>query len=107
MHMEQWTKIITTSNPPVPNTPLAPYLPLYQLEEHGCALDGEKTRKVCTGSSVLCHASHAPSQLLKYQFRFPLFNKSAVHDFIDWCRSEGIWPETGLGTEASTSASSS
>jgi hypothetical protein len=46
MHMQQWTKIITTSNPPVPDTPLLPYLPLYQLEEHGCALDGTKTKKV-------------------------------------------------------------
>lgn len=44
--MEAWYEIITNSNPPVPNTPLSPFLPISIVEEHGYALDGEKMRKV-------------------------------------------------------------
>ncbi|KIM22643.1 hypothetical protein M408DRAFT_322703 [Serendipita vermifera MAFF 305830] len=76
-HMEEWSKIIANSSPPVLRTPLSPYMPLYQLEEHGCALDGEKTRKI-----------------LQYKFKYPHFNKDSVQGFINWCTQEGIWPVT-------------
>lgn len=46
--MEEWTKIIVNANPPVPSTPLTPYAQPYQLEKHGCALDNEKIKKVCS-----------------------------------------------------------
>jgi hypothetical protein len=44
--MEAWTKLIVEAKPPVPNTPLSPYALPYQLEKHGCALDGSKIKQV-------------------------------------------------------------
>ncbi|KIM22642.1 hypothetical protein M408DRAFT_332832 [Serendipita vermifera MAFF 305830] len=74
-HMEEWSKIIANSFPPVPQTPLSPYMSVYQLEEHGCALDSEKTRKI-----------------LQYKFKYPHFSKDSVQGFIEWCKKEEIWP---------------
>lgn len=81
VHMEAWNEIITHSKPPVPNTPLSPYMPLSVVEEHAYAIDGERSRKI-----------------LGYQYRYPQLNEQAVHDFINWCRREGVWPETDLYT---------
>ncbi|KIM22639.1 hypothetical protein M408DRAFT_282267 [Serendipita vermifera MAFF 305830] len=79
VHLEAWNEMITRSKPPVPNTPLSPYMPLSLVEEHGYAIDGERSRKI-----------------LGYQYRYPQLNEQAVCDYIDWCRREGAWPETGL-----------
>jgi hypothetical protein len=47
MHMTEWTNIIgNLANPPVPSTPLSPYAHPFQLEKQGCALDGEKVKRV-------------------------------------------------------------
>jgi hypothetical protein len=47
MHIGEWTNIIyNMADPPVPSTPLTPYALPYQLERHGCALDGEKLKRV-------------------------------------------------------------
>ncbi|KIM22374.1 hypothetical protein M408DRAFT_290788 [Serendipita vermifera MAFF 305830] len=78
VHMEEWTKIIATyANPPVPFTPLSPYALQYQLEKHGCALDGEKLKKV-----------------LGYKFLHPYFTEETVRETIESYRVDGIWPQT-------------
>lgn len=82
VHLEAWNEIITKANPPVPDTPLSPFMPPSLIEEHGNGLDGERIKK-----------------LLKYKYRYPQFDERAIRDYINWCRSEGIWPETHLYTE--------
>jgi len=76
LHVGEWAKIITNSTPPVPRTPLSPYIYEYQVEQHGCALDGNKIRKI-----------------LDFRPEYPTYD---VRGYIKWCREEGIWPETPL-----------
>lgn len=79
LHMEQWSKIIQEASPPVPNTPLSPYIQLHILEEHGYAMDGEKLKRV-----------------LSFQHRHPQITEDGIRDLIKWFRKEGIWPESNL-----------
>ena len=45
--MEAWFDLIMVkANPPVPHTPLSPFMPLSLIEEYACSLDGEKLRRV-------------------------------------------------------------
>ncbi|KIM22632.1 hypothetical protein M408DRAFT_332826 [Serendipita vermifera MAFF 305830] len=83
VHMMAWNEIITNANPPVPDTPLLPYISPSLLAHDGCGMDGERMRKI-----------------LKYEFRYPRFDERAIRDYINWCRSEGIWPETDLYTSS-------
>jgi hypothetical protein len=48
LHVGEWARIIMNSMPPVPQTPLSPYAYAYQVEEHGCALNGNKIKEVGT-----------------------------------------------------------
>ncbi|PVF92151.1 hypothetical protein CPB86DRAFT_777526 [Serendipita vermifera] len=75
-HVTAWTEMIATSNPSVVGTPLTPYVEAYEVDEHGCALNGEKFRK-----------------LLSYQPKYPRFDEQGIEEYIQWCREEGIWPE--------------
>lgn len=79
VHLEAWNEIIAHSNPPVPQTPLSPYMPISLVEEHGYAIDGERARKI-----------------LGFQCRYPQLDEQAIRDYINWCRREGAWPETEL-----------
>lgn len=81
VHLDAWAEIITKAKPPVPNTPLSPFMPPSLVAERACAIDGERVRTI-----------------LNYKFQYPRFNERSVHDYINWCRSEGIWPETDLYT---------
>jgi hypothetical protein len=92
MHMEQWAKIITTSSPPVPNTPLSPYAHPYILEEHGYAIDGDKIKRVRMVHR-LGSITDRYLKILGFTLMRPQFEESSVREFIDWCRQEGIWPE--------------
>jgi hypothetical protein len=46
-HLEAWNQIIMNSKPPVPETPLSPFIPLTLMMEHGAALNCEKIKTVC------------------------------------------------------------
>ncbi|KIM22633.1 hypothetical protein M408DRAFT_282148 [Serendipita vermifera MAFF 305830] len=83
VHLVAWSEIIMKANPPVPDTPLMPYLPPSLVTEDGCGMDGERVKNI-----------------LKYNFRYPRFDERAIRDYINWCRNEGIWPETDLYTSA-------
>lgn len=93
MHMEQWTKTITTSSPPVPSTPLSPYAQPYILEEHGYAMNADKVKKVRT-AHYLGSVTDRHLKVLGLTLKHPQFEESTVRDFIDWCQQEGIWPES-------------
>lgn len=45
-HMEAWNEIIMNSKPPVPSTPLSPYMPLSLVEEHGVAMQADRLKSV-------------------------------------------------------------
>lgn len=82
VHLEAWREIVARSNPPLSHAPLSPYMPRgFILEEYAYGVDGERAKKV-----------------LGYRHRYPRMNKQAIHDYINWCRREGIWPETDLYT---------
>lgn len=65
-HMEAWTEVITTCNPPVPNTPLSPYLDASMFNKQGTAYSNAKIKKV-----------------LDYKLRHPKFTVAEVEEIID------------------------
>lgn len=75
VHMEAWTKVITESKPPVPNTPLSPYMESFMLEKRSFAFKGGKFQKI-TG----------------YKLKYPTFGIETVSGMIESFKQEGIWP---------------
>jgi hypothetical protein len=45
-HLQAWNEIILNSKPPVPETPLSPFLPFYVMEERAVGLDGGRIKTV-------------------------------------------------------------
>ncbi|TFK67905.1 NAD(P)-binding protein [Pluteus cervinus] len=74
-HVGGWTEMITSSNPPVPNTPLSAYMDTYALEKHVAAFSNTKIRGI-TG----------------YQLKYPAFNHATLKEIIDKWKAEGSWP---------------
>ncbi|KAF8580694.1 hypothetical protein K439DRAFT_1648132 [Ramaria rubella] len=74
-HIEAWTRVITKANPPVPNTPLTPYMEAFMLEKRSFAYKGGKIQKV-----------------IGYQLRHPKFGVETIRGMIDSFKEEGIWP---------------
>lgn len=75
MHIEAWTQVITKANPPVPNTPLTPYMEAFMLEKRSFAYKGGKIQRV-----------------LGYKLRHPTFGVETIKGMIDSFKEEGIWP---------------
>lgn len=74
-HVGAWTKMITTSNPPVPNTPLSAYLDLYLLNKHQFGLSNKKIREV-TG----------------FEVKVPGITDTVIKELIQKWKDEGSWP---------------
>jgi hypothetical protein len=74
-HVSAWTEMITTSSPPIPNTPLSAYMDTYALSKHIVSLDNEKVKRV-----------------LRYTLRKPDFNHENIKDIVDAWKAEGTWP---------------
>ncbi|KAJ7074220.1 hypothetical protein C8F01DRAFT_1099684 [Mycena amicta] len=74
-HVSGWTEMITTSNPPIPNTPLSAYMDKYALEKHVVAFSNRKLVEV-TG----------------YKLKKPTFNHDTVREVVDKWKEEGNWP---------------
>jgi len=74
-HMEAWANIITTSAPPVLNTPLSPYLDASMFNKQGTAYSNAKIKRV-----------------LEYQLLHPKFTTKEVGEIIEGFKAEGIWP---------------
>lgn len=75
MHMEAWTRLITKAKPPVPNTPLDPYMEPFMLEKRSFAFKGGKLQRV-----------------LGFTLRYPKFGVDTINGVIDSFKEEGIWP---------------
>ena len=67
--------MITTSDPPVPNTPLSAYMDIYALSKHVISLDNQKVKRI-----------------LQYKLRKPDFNHENIKEVVDAWKAEGSWP---------------
>ncbi|KAJ7929286.1 hypothetical protein B0H13DRAFT_2310747 [Mycena leptocephala] len=74
-HVGGWTEMITTSNPPIPNTPLSAYMDKYALDKHMVAFNNNKLLEV-TG----------------YKLKRPNLNHDTVKEVVDKWKEEGTWP---------------
>jgi hypothetical protein len=74
-HVGAWTEMITNSDPPVPNTPVSPYLDKHALGKHSIALKNKKIKET-----------------VKYQLKRPNFNAENVAEVVEKWKSEGNWP---------------
>jgi len=75
-HVGAWTQMITTSNPPVPNTPLSPYLDLYLLSKHQLGLSNKKIQGI-----------------LGFKPEVPGITEAAIKELIQKWKEEGSWPQ--------------
>lgn len=74
-HEEAWQELIEGSNPPVPNTPLNPYIELHKFERRSVALTNAKIKRV-----------------LDFQLAHPRFDDREVLAIVDSFIEEGTWP---------------
>jgi len=74
-HVGEWTRMITTSNPPIPNTPYSAYMDYYRLKKHVIAFDATKLKKV-----------------VGYQLKRPHMTNEVLQEIIDKLKAEGSWP---------------
>jgi hypothetical protein len=74
-HMEAWTSIITASNPPVPNTPLNPYMDASMFAKPGTAYANDKIK-----------------QILNYKLIHPKFTIAEINAVVEAFKEEGAWP---------------
>lgn len=74
-HVSTWTTMITTSNPPVPNTLFTSYMDLYNLKKHVIAFDAAKIKNV-----------------VGYQLKRPQFDHDAIRDMVEKLKAEHSWP---------------
>ena len=75
-HVGVWTQMTTTSNPPVPNTPLSAYLDLYLLSKHQFGLSNKKIQNI-TG----------------FEPKVPGITEAAIKELIQKWKDEGTWPK--------------
>ncbi|KAF8310223.1 NAD-P-binding protein [Clavulina sp. PMI_390] len=76
MHMETWQELIANSDPPVPRTPLSPFVDLHKFERRPVALKNDRIKNI-----------------LGLQLVHPKFDAKEVGDIIDAFIEEGTWPE--------------
>ncbi|KAI0703577.1 hypothetical protein BC835DRAFT_1483604 [Cytidiella melzeri] len=74
-HVSRWTEMITSSTPPVLNSPYSAYMDLYALKKH-----------------IITFPSAKISEVVGYQLRKPVITKELVQEIVDKARAEGNWP---------------
>ncbi|KDQ60618.1 hypothetical protein JAAARDRAFT_204453 [Jaapia argillacea MUCL 33604] len=74
-HVGIWTTMITTSDPPVSNTPLSPYIDARMLDKHVVGLNNGKIKSV-----------------VGYRLQRPQFGQVALREMVDKWKVEGTWP---------------
>jgi hypothetical protein len=76
-HVGGWTEMITTSNPPVPKTPLSAsaYMDNKSLSRHVVAFNNTKLKNV-----------------VGYNLKKPKFDHEAIKEMVDKWKAEGSWP---------------
>ncbi|TFK54813.1 hypothetical protein OE88DRAFT_1653321 [Heliocybe sulcata] len=77
-HVGTWTKMITASSPPVPNTPLSPYIHpqvVGLFEKQSFGLDNSKIKKT-----------------VGYALKRPTYGGDELKEVVDKWKAEGSWP---------------
>ncbi|KAJ7043259.1 hypothetical protein C8F04DRAFT_1207716 [Mycena alexandri] len=74
-HVGGWTEMISTSSPPIPNTPLSAYMDKWALEKHVLALSNRKLVEV-----------------VGYRLKRPIFGKETIGEVVERWKEEGSWP---------------
>ncbi|OSD01666.1 hypothetical protein PYCCODRAFT_1368911 [Trametes coccinea BRFM310] len=75
VHVSTWTKMITTSNPPVPNTQFSSYMDVYCLKKRVVAFSADKIKNV-----------------VGYTLKRPHFNHETVGEMVEKLKAEHSWP---------------
>ncbi|KAI0064703.1 NAD-P-binding protein [Artomyces pyxidatus] len=75
-HVSAWAEMITTSNPPVPNTHLSAYMDTFTLSKHSIALSNAKFKRI-----------------IGYKFKHPDMTPDLMRDIVDKWKDEGSWPK--------------
>lgn len=75
-HVGAWTQMITTSDPPVPNTPLSAYLDLYLLNKHQFGLSNKRIQEV-----------------MGFKPKVAGVTEVAIKELIQKWKDEGSWPK--------------
>lgn len=75
VHVTTWTKMITTSNPPVPNTQFSSYMDVYHMRKRVIAFSADKLKNV-----------------VGYQLQRPQFNHESIGDMVQKLKAEHSWP---------------
>ena len=70
--------MITTSNPPIPNTRFSSYMDLYNLKKHVVAFNADKIKNI-----------------VGYKLKRPEFNHEALRDMVEKLKAENSWPNNG------------
>lgn len=74
-HVGAWTTMITTSNPPIPNTHLSAYMDEAALQKRVIAFSNEKIKNV-----------------VGYKLEQPAFGQQSLKEVVDKWKAEGSWP---------------
>lgn len=74
-HVGGWTEMITTSDPPIPNTPLTAYMDSSVLQRHVIAFNADKIKKV-----------------VGFTLRHPRMTQDELKEIVDRWKEEGSWP---------------
>lgn len=75
VHVSTWTTMITTSNPPIPNTQFSSYMDMSALKKHVVAFNAAKIKNV-----------------VGYQLKRPQFDHEAIGDMVEKLKAEHSWP---------------
>ncbi len=67
--------MITTSNPPIPNTQFSSYMDTSALKKHVVAFNAAKLKNI-----------------VGYQLKRPQFNHDAIGDMVEKLKAEHSWP---------------
>ncbi|KAG6854957.1 hypothetical protein C0991_009780 [Blastosporella zonata] len=74
-HVGGWTEMITTSKPPIPNTPLTAYMDSFALSKHVVAFNNKKIKEI-----------------MGYKLKHPFFTPEIIKEIVHKWKEEGSWP---------------
>lgn len=74
-HMGTWTEMILNSTPPIPDTPISPYIDHYGLSKRVVGFKNDKLKNI-----------------VGFKFKHPDFNEDAIRTVVDTWKAEKLWP---------------
>ncbi|EGO21626.1 hypothetical protein SERLADRAFT_351071, partial [Serpula lacrymans var. lacrymans S7.9] len=74
-HVGVWTEMLSSSNPPITQTPLTAYMDTFTLSRHKLAYSNNKIKEV-----------------MGYKLKRPEFNHDTIKEIVEKWKAEGSWP---------------